>query len=126
MAGGMAWSQTPPTGRYALILSDNPVLAQTGAARQSAATAQAVARNRVESAQALVRNELARGIFASPGLATDVLNAVFVAAPASRVAELQTIPGVIAVVPLRRQKDATERRHEAAEFHRGLDHRGRS
>src|SRR6476469_6004516 len=50
MTGGMAWSQTPPAGRYALILSDNPVLTQTGAVRQSAATAQAVARNRVGSA----------------------------------------------------------------------------
>lgn len=112
MTGGMAWSQTPPAGRYALILSDNPVLTQTGAVRQSAATAQAVARNRVGSAQGLVRNELGSRNIRITGAATDVLNAVFVAAPASRMAELQSIPGVVAVVPLRRRKmllnDATK------------------
>ncbi len=111
-AVGTAWAQTAPTGRYALILSDAPVLAQNGTARQSAATAQAVARNRVESAQALVRNELGARNIRITGAATDVLNAIFVAAPASRVAELQGLPGVTAVVPLRRRKmllnDATK------------------
>ena len=100
----MAWAQKPATGRYALILSDAPVLTQPRATRQSAATAQAVARNRVQSAQSLVRNELGARNIRITGAATDVLNAVFVAAPASRVSELQNLPGVTAVIPLRRRK----------------------
>ena len=112
VASGMAWAQRPPAGRYALILSDAPVLTQPRASRQSAATALAVARNRVESAQSLVRNELGARNIRITGTATDVLNAVFVAAPASRVSELQNLPGVTAVIPLRRRKmllnDATK------------------
>lgn len=112
IAAPAIWAQTSPTGRYALILSDAPVLRQTAAPGQAAATAQAVARSRVESAQALVRNELAARNIRITGAATDVLNAIFVAAPSNRVADLQSIPGVTAVIPLRKRKmllnDATQ------------------
>jgi uncharacterized protein (TIGR03437 family) len=87
------------------------VLAQRGGAAASAAS-DAAARTRVESAQALVRNEIsARGIRVT-GSVTHVLNAVFVAAGPADVADLQKISGVLAVVPLGRRhrllNDATQ------------------
>jgi minor extracellular serine protease Vpr len=105
ITGGLAPGQvTSPVGRYALILSDPSVLAMTRQARGVGATAEAVARNRVESAQALVRNELAARRIRVTWSVSNVLNAVFVAAPASRLADLQSIPGIVGVVPLHRRK----------------------
>ncbi len=97
------WSQTPAT-RYAVFLADEP-LAKHFSAREEMQSAAGVAwRGRIEAAQGAVRNELAaRGIRVT-GSASTLLNAIFVAVPASRVAEIKAIPGVVEVVKLGRSR----------------------
>ena len=85
--------------RYALILSDPPV----AQARKNAT--QAVAENRrqkIEAAQAALRSELARQNFTVTGSVETVLNAIFVVATPDQVAQLEKMPGVAGVRPLRR------------------------
>jgi uncharacterized protein (TIGR03437 family) len=77
---------------YALILQDPPL------ARQPAA------RPRIESAQRQLRAELARRKIRAGGSVVTLLNAVFVRAPRSRLAELRSLPGVRHVVRLPRLK----------------------
>jgi uncharacterized protein (TIGR03437 family) len=73
-------------------------------------TAAAVAyRQQVEAKQAAVLTELASRNIRVLGSVSVLVNAIFVAAPASRVAELQSIPGVIGVRPVRRFKKALNR-----------------
>lgn len=74
-------------GRYAVILSETPA-----------------GRQRVLAAQADVRRELAaRGVQVT-GSAQRLLNAVFIAASDTQAAQLRTIPGVAAVLPVRRYR----------------------
>ncbi|MBZ5592251.1 MAG: S8 family serine peptidase [Acidobacteriia bacterium] len=85
--------------RYALLLPDPPV----AEARKNAT--RAVAENRrqkIEAAQASLRSELARQKFTVTGSVQTVLNAVFVLATPDQVAQLQRMPGVAGVRPLRR------------------------
>jgi uncharacterized protein (TIGR03437 family) len=90
--------------RYTLLLSDPPV-ANRFRSRDALATAQAdTYRRQIETAQAQVKSQLAARNFQVLGSVSVLQNAIFVAAPASRVAELRTIPGVIAVQPVRRMK----------------------
>ena len=62
------------------------------------------ARARVASAQQQLRGELARRNIKVSGSAQTLLNAIFVRVPRSRVAELQSLPGVKHVVRLPRIK----------------------
>jgi len=90
--------------RYTLVLSDSPV-ADRFTSREAVQSAQADAyRRQVETAQAQVKSQLATRNFQVLGSVSLLQNAIFVAAPASRVAELQSIPGVTAVKPARRVK----------------------
>ncbi|HVP47072.1 MAG TPA: S8 family serine peptidase [Bryobacteraceae bacterium] len=85
--------------RYALILSDPPV----AEARKNAT--KAVVENRrqkIEAVQSALRSELARQNFTVTGSVHTVLNAVFVVATPDQVAQLQRMPGVAGVRPLRR------------------------
>ncbi len=85
---------------YALILSDAP-LAEHLAAREDRSAVE-TARAGIERAHASVRANLeARGMKPVASLNT-LLNAVLVRTTPDRVAELQSIPGVVRVVPLRR------------------------
>ena len=61
-------------------------------------------RGRIEAAQGAVRNELATRSIRITGSASTLLNAIFVVAPAARVAEIKAIPGVVDVVKLGRSK----------------------
>ncbi len=79
------------SNRFALILEDPPM-------------AQGGARARVEAAHVALRMTLAARQFTVTGEARTVLNAMFVKADASRVAELKALPGVAAVIPLRRYR----------------------
>ena len=90
--------------RYTLLLEDPPVSARftARAAMQSAAALQY--RTQIEARQTAVLGELASRNIAVTGRVSTLLNAIFVIAPASRVAELQTIPGVAAVRPMRHFK----------------------
>ncbi len=88
----------PNSGRYALILSDAPLArpAETPSSRSAR-------RARIESAHASLRSALAARQLKITGEVETVLNAVFVAATPDRVAELRSLPGVSAVIPLRRR-----------------------
>ncbi len=77
--------------RFALVLVDPPLSRGT-------------ARARIEAAHLALRTALAARQFTVTGEARTVLNAVFVKAEASRVPELQALPGVAAVIPLRRYR----------------------
>ncbi len=88
-------------GRYALILEDAPVSSQiAGQATLRTAAAVRYAQQIEARQQSLVRELAGRGITATSRVAT-LANAVFVAAPKSRMTELQGLPGVKAVVPVR-------------------------
>ena len=86
--------------RYALILDDTPVASQFS--KESMAQAEAANyRRSLQQRQQSVRAELARRGIVPTGSTTALLNAIFVMAPADSIADLQNIPGVKSVVPLR-------------------------
>ena len=92
------------SNRYALILEDPPVSSKyttTEAARSAEARNY---RGQIQSRQQTLRNELASRKVPVVGSADTLLNAIFVAASSDRVAELKSLPGVKAVVPLRRYR----------------------
>ena len=90
--------------RYTLVLSDAPV-AERFASRENLQTAQAdTYRKQVEAAQAQVKSQLAARHFEVLGSVSMLQNVIFVSAPASRLGELQSIPGVVAVKPARKMK----------------------
>jgi minor extracellular serine protease Vpr len=109
-----AGAQTPQPAQfvpnqYILLLEDAPVSARF-VSREQMRTAAAVGyRQQVETKQAAVRKELASRSFQVLGSVSVLVNAIFVGAPASRVAELESIPGVIGVRPVRRFKMALNR-----------------
>ena len=86
--------------RYALILEDSPVAAQLSRQRMAQPEG-ANYRRTLQQRQQSVRGELARRGIVPTGSVTTLLNAVFVVAPADSVADLQSIPGVKSVVPIR-------------------------
>jgi minor extracellular serine protease Vpr len=88
--------------RYALILTDPAVGDRFASRAELSSDAAAGYRQTLETAQASVRQELAARNLRVTGSVTMLVNAVFVAAPPERAAELKTIPGVLGVVPLRR------------------------
>ena len=88
--------------RYILFLGDEPV-AKHFATRAQLETAAAMSyRQQLESRQQAVKQDLAGRNIQVVGSASTVMNAIFVVAPASRVAELQSVSGVIGVMPERR------------------------
>ncbi len=90
--------------RYTLLLEDPPVSSRFVSRDQMRTQAAQAYRNQVETKQAAVLRTLnSRGITVT-GSVTEVLNAIFVSASADRVPELQAIPGVIGVRPMRRFK----------------------
>src|ERR1039457_5374534 len=87
--------------RYALILQDEPVAARfTTRERMHSAAADGY-RGQLAQRQNAVRQELNRRGVPIISSVSEVLNAVFVSAPAERVAELAAIPGVLGVRPMR-------------------------
>ncbi len=88
--------------RYALILQDEPVASRfTTRARMHSAEADGY-RGQLAQRQNAVRQELNRRGVPIISSVSEVLNAVFVSAPAERVAELAAIPGVLGVRPMRK------------------------
>jgi uncharacterized protein (TIGR03437 family) len=87
--------------RYALILQDEPVASRfTTRERMHSAAADGY-RGQLAQRQNAVRQELNRRGVPIISSVSEVLNAVFVSAPAERVAELAAIPGVLGVRPMR-------------------------
>jgi uncharacterized protein (TIGR03437 family) len=104
LSGVPGFSQQFLANRYTLILADPPVSGRF-ATRAQMATAQADAyRLQIESKQNALVAELATRNIPVLGRTSTVLNAIFVNAPASRLPELQSLPGVIDVQPARRMK----------------------
>jgi minor extracellular serine protease Vpr len=98
-----ALAQVAPN-RYALILEDPPVstrFASKAAARTAAAESY---HQQVEAKQRTLRDELTARKIQNVGSVTTLMNAVFVLAPPDRLAELKGLPGVKAVVPMRRYR----------------------
>jgi uncharacterized protein (TIGR03437 family) len=95
--------------RYTLLLEDAPVSSRFVSRQEMRTQAAEAYRKQVETRQAAVIRTLhSRGI-AVTGSVSELLNAIFVSAPANRVPELAAIPGVIGVRPMRRFKLALNR-----------------
>lgn len=90
----------PARNRYALILEDSPVASQFSRARMAETASVNYART-LRQRQQSVQTELTRRGIVTTGSVTTLLNAVFVVAPAGSIADLQSIPGVSSVVPIR-------------------------
>jgi minor extracellular serine protease Vpr len=90
------------SNRYALILEDPPV-AERYASRESVQSAPARSyQQQVVAKQQALRTELTSRSIGITGSASSLLNAVFVIVPRGRESELKSLPGVKAVIPLRR------------------------
>jgi uncharacterized protein (TIGR03437 family) len=101
LAAFSAFGQTPGN-RYAVFLQDEP-LAKRFASRAELQSTEATAyRQRIEAAQQSVRTELTTRRIRITGSVSTLLNAIFVVMPASRVAEVKGIAGVLEVAPVRR------------------------
>jgi minor extracellular serine protease Vpr len=92
------------TNRYAVFLQAEPVVKHFSSRAEIQSAEASGYRQQIEAAQLAVRNQLSAKNIQITGSASTVLNAIFVIAPAGRVAEIAGIPGVAAVVPLRRRK----------------------
>ena len=97
------WAQFVPN-RYTLLLEDPPVSSRFVSREEMRTQAAQAYRQQIETKQAAVLRELASRNIPVTGSVTEVLNAIFVSAPAGRVAELEALPGVIGVRPQRRFK----------------------
>jgi minor extracellular serine protease Vpr len=100
----LAQTSAPVTGRWALVLKDEPAAAHFSSRAELSSPAALSYRRRIEGVQAGVRSELSRRKFQTIGAVSTLANAVFVTAPASRLAELKSIPGVVDVVPMHRHE----------------------
>ena len=87
--------------RYALILEDEPVASRYTTREQMGTAAADGYRRQLASRQSSVHQELQRRGVPIISSVSEVLNAVFVSATPDRIAELEAIPGVIGVRPMR-------------------------
>src|ERR1039457_5757544 len=87
--------------RYALILQDEPVASRFTTREQLHSAAADGYRRQLAQRQSAVHQELPRRGVPIISSVSEVLNAVFVSAPAERAAELAAIPGVLGVRPMR-------------------------
>jgi uncharacterized protein (TIGR03437 family) len=110
------FSQTYPT-HYALILQDSPV-GQRFATREAVRTPQADSyRRQIRSTQDAVRREaVARKLHVWDSVDT-LLNAVFIEATPDQLNDARSIPGVVAVVPMRVGKADMNRANQLLNSH---------
>ena len=95
--------------RYTLLLEDAPVSSRF-VSREAMRSSPAIAyRQQIEAKQRTVLADLASRNIPVTGSDTTLVNAIFVIAPASRLDELKSIPGVAAVRPMRRFKASLNR-----------------
>src|ERR1039457_4692128 len=87
--------------RYAVILRDEPVASRFVTRERMQSSAADGYRRQLSLRQSAVHQELERRGVPIISSVSEVLNAVFVSAPADRVDELAAIPGVIGVRPMR-------------------------
>lgn len=101
-------------GRYTLILDDPPVAARYAARSEMRSAAAAGYRQQIQSRQQAMIRELTDRNFQVTGSASRLVNAIFVTAQPTRLAELAAIPGVHAVKPMRRFKPVLNAATEVA------------
>ncbi|HYL75847.1 MAG TPA: S8 family serine peptidase [Bryobacteraceae bacterium] len=89
---------------YAVILEDVPVTARFTSRDQIRSTAAHSYRQQIETRQQALRDTLAARHIQITSSVSTVLNAVFVRAPQDRVVEIERLPGVKGVVPMRRYR----------------------
>jgi minor extracellular serine protease Vpr len=98
------YAARPASNRYALVLEDPPV-SQFYPSREAMRSAVASTyRQQIRAKHANLRSEIASRGLVVTGESDTILNALFVAVSPERAAELATLPGVSAVVPLRYYK----------------------
>jgi len=90
--------------RYTLLLEDPPVASRFASHELMRSQEAEAYRQQIETRQAAVLKSLAARGIAVTGSVSEVLNAIFVNAPADRMPELAAMPGVIGVRPMRRFK----------------------
>jgi minor extracellular serine protease Vpr len=99
--------------RYILILEDPPVSAKFSMREDLQSAEASVYRLQIENKQAAIKKDLASRSITVTGSVSVLQNVIFVATPASRagtiVDELKSIPGVVAVRPMRRFKPSLNR-----------------
>ena len=95
--------------RYILMLEDPPVSAKFTTREDLQSASASAYRQQIEDKQAAVKKELASRNIAVTGSVSVLQNVIFVTAPASRVNEMKSIPGVVAVRPMRRFKSSLNR-----------------
>jgi uncharacterized protein (TIGR03437 family) len=104
-----AMRQTAIPGRYVMVLADEPVLAQYHTPEEAATPEGKAYRAQIETRQqAMIQTLQARSIRVTSRV-SNVLNALFVVAPGHTMEELQSIPGVSSVTPMRRFKAKLDR-----------------
>jgi uncharacterized protein (TIGR03437 family) len=103
LCGIPAFAQFLPN-RYTVILEDPPVSARFTSREEMRNTPAEAYRQQIETKQAAVRQEMVRRNFKITGSTSDLLNAIFVTTTSDRLAELQSIPGVLGVRPMRLYK----------------------
>jgi len=91
-------------GRYAIFLNDAPAAERFTSRAELADSAAGIYRRQIEALQGAVRANLASRNIQVTGSVTTLLNALFVVTDASRLAEINSIPGVIGVVALHRHR----------------------
>jgi minor extracellular serine protease Vpr len=91
-------------GKYILMLQDPPVSSRYKSKAELESAGALTYRQQIEARQTSIKQDLAARNIAVTGSVSVLINAIFVNAPASRVAELSAISGVAAVRPMRKFK----------------------
>ena len=91
------------SGRYALILQDEPAIKSMKRGGRRNAPEVLSARQNIRTKQAVLRKQLEAKGFRFAGATDTLLNAIFVVADRSDVPTLKAMPGVRAVFPITRQ-----------------------
>lgn len=105
LAAVSALAQSAPN-RYILFLDDDSVAARFSTREEMQTEEGTTYRRQIEAKQQALVAELQRRNFQVVGTVSTLLNAVSVAAPASRLPELRSLPGVKGIRPVRRIKPA--------------------
>lgn len=87
--------------RYTVILQDAPVSSRFATREDLQSAAAASYRAQVKAAQAAMTREIQSRGMTVTGSVSDLLNALFVTATSDKVAQLQALPGVVSVTPMR-------------------------
>jgi uncharacterized protein (TIGR03437 family) len=95
--------------RYTVILADPAVGARFASREDMRGTAAAAYRAQIVGKQDALRREIESRGMRVTGSVTDMLNALFVTAPAGSLSILQSLPGVAQVTPMRRFKPVLNR-----------------